>query len=370
MENPPQRMPDEEPQGHEGEHLDPGEIDLTGVVRQDQALADVIGDALVEAEDNDGTLPEWGARSMARALANERDDPLSGALHQFAVTGNADPEDMARELADLYETTADDEIRGWINWLGLHVIRIPDQTEPPQQPAATDGAPVFGADPEAFGRHLREAFAEADARGAPVSNANAQALAGLLSIFLDPDSQLARFADTGDANPVLLSQECQIVRHRTEHVPGADQWITYFEQHLAARADLGRHYAEPPPAGPEPSAEPAIPASKATGDRAMPDAMPHNPLIQEGISRHGDAFHAFLSLPDVDASRDDLLQLFQSCFFGVYDSMDALVHSLVADTISDAERAQWAADGVSLEDLARAVWDIVDVNGKLYVFGQ
>jgi hypothetical protein len=50
--------------------------------------------------------------------------------------------------------------------------------------------------------------------------------------------------------------------------------------------------------------------------------------------------------------------------------MDKLVSSLVVSSISDAERARWAAEGVSLEDLARAVWDIVDIDGKLYVFNQ
>lgn len=289
-----------------------------------------IGDALVEAESNNGALPDWGARTMARALANERDDPMNGALHHFAATGRADPEAMARELADLYETTTDDGIREWINWLGVHVIRMPDQSDPHRQPSATTNAPDLRNSPEAFGEHMRQAFADADARGAPIANADAQALAMLLSIFLDSGSQMARFADTGDANPVLLSQECQAVRHRTEHVPGADQWITYFEQHLAARSDLGRHQAEPTPASPERPAEPARPASEVTGDQAAPDTMPDNPLIQAGITRHGDAFHAFLSLPDVDASRDDLLQSFQNCYFGVYDSMDAVVTDLTA----------------------------------------
>ena len=49
MEQVPQNSPDEEPLGPEGERLWPGEIDLTGVVRQDEALTDVIGDAIAEA---------------------------------------------------------------------------------------------------------------------------------------------------------------------------------------------------------------------------------------------------------------------------------------------------------------------------------
>lgn len=369
MEDQPHRSPDEEPAGPEDEQLYAGEIDLTGVVRQDEPLADVIGDALAEAE-GDGTLPEWGARSMARALANERDDPLSGALHHYAITGHADPEAIARELIDLYEATTDGESREWINWLGVHVIRMPDQASQAQQVTADETASDAGSSSEAFGKRLRQMFAEADARSEPISSADAQALATLLSIFLDPGSQMARFADTGDANPVELSQECQAVRHRTEHLPGADRWIAYFEQHLASRSDLGRqHHAESASADRQP---PHAPTAPTPADDKTKDAQTEqgSRQAQEGIRRHGDAFHAYLSLADVDPQQDDLLQSFLTCYVGVFESMDTLVNSLVMGAISEVERAQWAADGVSLEDLARSVWDIVDISGKLYVFNQ
>lgn len=119
--------PDEEPRGPEEEQLWPGEIDLAGVVRQDEALVDVIGDAIGEAEADGGEVPEWGARTLARALANERDDPLSGALHQFAVTGRAEPKAVIQELAELYQTTTHDEIRDWVNWLGTYMVRLENE---------------------------------------------------------------------------------------------------------------------------------------------------------------------------------------------------------------------------------------------------
>lgn len=239
MEQLPPRSPDEEPQGPEHERLWPGEIDLTGVVPQDDALVDVIGDAIVEAEGDAGELPEWGARTMARALANERDTPLEGALHRYAITGRAEPEAIAQELAELYENTADEEVREWINWLGIYVIRMPDQPTVPQ--AMSDDAPDFGHSAEEFTTTVRKAFADADARGEPIAAKDARAVATLLAIFLDDGSAMASFADTGDANPVLLHQECQDARRRTEHVPGLDVWIDHLEQHLASRSDLGRH---------------------------------------------------------------------------------------------------------------------------------
>jgi len=248
MEHLPPRSPDEEPHGPEDERLWPGEIDLTGVVRQDDALADVIGDAIGEAEAGNGEVPEWGARTLARALANERDDPMSGALHHFAVTGQADPEAIARELADLYQTTTDDEIREWVNWLGTYVIRL--------------------------------------------SNASAEA-----------------------PGPHETSQ------------PGDD---------------------------------------------------PDTPQIEQGLREHGDAFRAYLQLPDIDRDRDDLLTTFQEFYVGNYTSMDALLDELTE--VRDWERAldkfagRWGIDGLvaldrdKVEHVARLTWDIVEIGGRFHVF--
>jgi len=250
MEHLPPRSPDEEPHGPEDERLWPGEIDLTGVVRQDDALADVIGDAIGEAEGGNGEVPEWGARTLARALANERDDPMSGALHHFAVTGQADPEAIARELADLYQTTTDDEIREWVNWLGTYVIRL------------SDGS------------------------------------------------------------------------------------------------------AEPP--GSEESSQPAD--------------EPDTPQIEQGLREHGDAFRAYLQLPDVDPGRDDLLQTFHEFYIGAFDSMHALLEELTEirewqRAIDEAARRGGFEEFITLEQakieaVARVTWDIIEIGGKLHVFSK
>jgi hypothetical protein len=366
MEQLPPRSPDEEPHGHEAERLDPGEIDLTGVVRQDDALADVIHDAISEAEGDAGELPEWGARTMARALANERADPFDGALHQFAITGHADPEQMAQELANLHEHTDDTEIREWVNWLGTYVIRMPDQegqpvsAEPRQLPVPD---PITA--PKSFGARLRHAFAEADIRGEAIRAEEAQALAALLALFLDPGSAIASFADTGDANPIRISQECQEVRRRAEHVPGASDWIDRFEQHLAARSDLGRNAPRPGIAESAAQIEPR--QGKTTNE---PDTGPDNAQVAAGLQQHGAAFEAFLSLSDINPSQADLLESFGNSYIGAYDSMDALIADLTEGIFSEAELAQWAAEGITREDLVRAAWDIIELNGKLYVFSQ
>jgi hypothetical protein len=100
MEKEPFNEDDRDRSIPERERLDPGEIDLTGAVRQDGALRDVIGDALVEMQSSGGTLPDWGARVIARVLAN-RQETQASALHHFAVTGKAELSSIAPELESL-----------------------------------------------------------------------------------------------------------------------------------------------------------------------------------------------------------------------------------------------------------------------------
>lgn len=111
------------PVGPPEERLAPGEIDLTGVVAQVSDLIDVIGDAIVEAGP-DGEVPEWGARTIARLLANMQES-ASTAMHQFAVTGRADLEQLGLELSDLWRTPNLPPLANEaINRLGTYLLDI------------------------------------------------------------------------------------------------------------------------------------------------------------------------------------------------------------------------------------------------------
>lgn len=81
----------------DAERLDESEIDLTGVNRDPNPLFDVICDALIEAQWAGGEIPEWGARVLARYLANSI-EPQTSALHHFAVTGHTNLTRLAHEL--------------------------------------------------------------------------------------------------------------------------------------------------------------------------------------------------------------------------------------------------------------------------------
>jgi hypothetical protein len=337
---------DREPIGPEIERMPRSEIDMTGVIRQEDALVDVIGDAIWDAKADGGEVPEWGARTLARALANERDDPMSGALHHFAVTGRVDRDAMTHELAELYQRTTYEEIREWINWLGTYVINLPEDAETSTEAAAPDD----GSNDDShfsISDHLKTICAEADTKGEPVATDDARAIATLLARLLPPGSEMSRFAATGEANPVVIAEECEFIRERPWSAPETGAWALAFAHYLAAQTSLGTR-AEPP--------------SLEAGQ------LPDSSLIRYGIGQHGDAFRAYLSLPDVDPERDDLIKSFRDFYIGTYESIEAVVQELADGVVTQDDLDQWAVDGITLDELVRATWDIVELNGRFHVF--
>ncbi|MBB1152461.1 hypothetical protein [Amycolatopsis dendrobii] len=151
------------------EKLDSGEIDLTGSVPQPGALADVIFDAVSEAGGDGEKIPDWGARVIARELANRI--PVPGTLHHYAVTGTVDHVGLAREL-EIHANFGDPQTKELADLLGLYLIK---------QPAGRPGHQSDGATP--VERGLRE-------HGAPF-----WAFLQLKNIDTDSDELVQRFAD-------------------------------------------------------------------------------------------------------------------------------------------------------------------------------
>lgn len=355
MEKHPHHDPeDREPNTHP-EDLEPGEIDLTGATQQDGALRDVIAGALTEADSSGGEVPDWGARAIARVFANTLGIP--GELHHFAVNGRIRNRDHLLEELAAVNIGASEERHEWANRLGTYVINVPEDTtsteEPPgpgdQQPAPE--IPIFGTPLEKVSAYLRTVFAEADARGEPISKEDAQAIATLLGGLLPPGSEMDRFGETGDAHPVRLHEECQALKgSRRQDVA---TWLERFEQYLAAQTDLGR--------------------------QARAEAS-DNPQVGQGVREHGDAFRAFLRLPDTDPHSSDLLARFHEFYIGAYDSIEALFDTMTdiraCKAEVDAVAERWGLDDFfvidqqMVETTARTMWDIVEIGGKFYAFSK
>lgn len=362
MEQHPRDPEDRNRNTPEPERLSPGEIDLTGCVEQEDDLRDVIGDALVESQAADGELPEWGARTLARALANRRDDPISGALHQFAVTGRVDKDTILRELGELHTRATDEETAEWTLLLGVYIRDLPDAASGHQEEPELNKADVREGPATRFTEYLQRTAAQAREVGEAISHDDArltaQMLAGFLVIMGIKDPAMIRLAETGEVDQPKLTDECQQLKAISWKLPDVHVWVGHLEQYLA------RHHGDDRPA--------KVPAPA--------ELSSDNPQVAQGIHEHGDAFHAFLSLPDVAAERPDLLTHFREVYVGAYESMDEFAKDFTdiqaCKARVDQVAASWGYDGFFVIDqelldaLVRATWDIVNYRGKLYVFSK
>jgi hypothetical protein len=232
--------------------LEPGEIDFSGATYQPDDLADVIGDAFVEAEASGGELPEWGARAIARSLADLHGESAA-ALHEFAVSGNGNLEAISRE-----------------------------------------------------------------------------------------------------AMPIYNQPDCS---------PWARKQLDYLLTFLLNRGKAAD-------TAPAPLAE----SAPGTADEIL------SPQAIEGINQLGDAFRAFLELPDVDQNDPNLIDNFQQFYVGRFANIEHLLDSLTEIALWEREINMLAErhgipgditlDLAAIEEHARDAWDIVTYRGALYAFDK
>jgi hypothetical protein len=241
-----------------------------------------------------------------------------------------------------------------------------DQAHRPEQPATAPDAPVASSSLEQMSADLTGVLAGFDARGESIPDYEAQGVATLLAALLGPHSEMARFALSGGADPDSLQAECDHLRSdewRTGHAWQAATiatWITHFDRYLAT-----------------PLTRLDQPTSHPIAERGLAHA---GPQVQQGIRGHGDAFLAYLQLPDVDPERDDLVENFHGTYFGSFPSMDAVIdrmastqgHLAALENVAE----NWgmeefgSLDRPGLEALAREVWDFVEIDGQLHVFSK
>ena len=96
------------------------------------------------------------------------------------------------------------------------------------------------------------------------------------------------------------------------------------------------------------------------------------------MAAHGDAFRAYLTLPDIDATNESLDNDFHAQYVGAYEYIDDVIANLTEMADWERDLQVWARerglidmvhlDRVAIEAVARETWDIVEVGGRCYVF--
>lgn len=202
---------------------------------------------------------------------------------------------------------------------------------------------------------INEAFAEADATGGELPERGAQAVArALADQSLAPTPALDTFAATGEADLDAIGAEVMPLYNAPDCSAAQKRHIDYLMTFLLDRRRT-----------PGPS-EPPVDAD----EQDLPVA------VRDSIAFYGDAFRAFLKLPDARVDDAGLLDMFHECFVGRFFSMDEIVRSLTeidlweaeADALSDRLGSPVSLDRQFIVAHVRDTWDIIRFGEAFYVF--
>lgn len=206
---------------------------------------------------------------------------------------------------------------------------------------------------------ITNALAQAEASGDEVPEWDARAIAESLAAQSDePTPALDDFSTGGDGDPEAISVEVMPFYNRPDCPPGLKRQIDYL---LTFVLNQPRH--------------PDI-----RGAQPEPDAHEWPPAIQESIAFYGDAFRAFLTLPDIHPNDPGILDTFHECYVGRFFTMDDVLDSLTerrywqvaVDQLADrlGVPGYIVLDQELIADHTRETWDIVRYGGALYVFDK
>lgn len=337
-----------------------GESPATALTRSPDGrpFITLIEQGIAEADASGTEISLLVAQAIASAITEQAPDK-SPALTAFAVTGDVNLAAMAVETRTLHDAPhTPDQTKIWIRRLGDHLAsRLDDPAYAPPFALEPGDIDFTGTVPQPTEMRdlIHDGFLEVEAHGGEMPDWSARAIARLLADGSnDPASALHQFAVTGRGDPDAISAETIPLYIRPDTPAEVRQWIDYLGTYLLHQQD-----------------------QMAPTGLAEPTRL-RTPQEIEGIRLHGNAFIAYLSLPDIDPDRKDLLQTFAEVYVGTYTSINHLIDELTEitdwqaalDKVSD----QWGIEDLvtlnraKIERLVRDRWDIVQINNQLFAF--
>jgi hypothetical protein len=268
------------------------------------------------------------------------------------------------------------------NPLGKHKAELPDAANPNLEAGQPETAAALVEAIEAGIDAARE-------RRADITEHTARAIARVTANALgDEGRTLDVFARTGSGSYALLCEEYLEVYRDPTTPAQVRNWIDWLGTYLVMRdfPDTSRQHMG---AGPDPDLARLlipqwprfgedreliyVPATK-TGDDVQELAAGLVTLIE----KHGDALRAFLRLRDVDASSPNLIESFEQTFCGSFLDMEDVVLNVTEMADWETELQGWAMergiagavyiDRAAIEEQTREVYDIVELEGRCFVF--
>lgn len=226
--------------------------------------------------------------------------------------------------------------------------------------------------------------------GREIDDGTAQLIAHVLGRGLGRDSQLAEHGRTRQGDPEAMRAEFTTLWEHPRTGGLAREWINWLSTYLL--------HSEP---GPEVPDGDQVEAARAllrstlvtdqlnVGGVTLTVNIPASltgPELREVVARleqlpeiFEQSFHAFLTLPDVDASAENVADLFEQYFVGRFESEDDAIDGLTPIDEWETRLGEWTAelglpaDAVTLDRSVisaqlREVYDVVEMEGRIYAF--
>ncbi|MCC4267325.1 hypothetical protein [Microbacterium schleiferi] len=241
-----------------------------------------------------------------------------------------------------------------------------------------------------FEQPLQEGIARALANKTEIDEGTARCIAHTLGRALGPESRLAAFARDGEGSYFDLRDEYLDLYNAEEATPKVKELINWLGTYLVAAENRGSG-VRPRDAAQPPSLDRILVRTRVTTSGHpttiyVPGTLNSKDIetlvggLEECAEFFGAAFRAYLSLPDVNAADNDLLDTFNENYAGSFDSYEDAAHFLSPLEDWEIELANWAddhglpPDAVELHvdyviQQTREAYDLIEEGGRLHAFG-
>lgn len=198
----------------------------------------------------------------------------------------------------------------------------------------------------------------AELSGTEIDEGTARRIARILSRATGPHSALATFAETGVGTYEQLRDEYLAIYRADDAPDEARRWIDWLGTHLVRR-ESDSWVAEPLP---HPLDRVRVLTTATIGDEQIIFRVPGTAssadiaatveLLHELQVDQDDALQAYLTLPDVNAIQDNVMEGFHENFAGTYPDDEAALRALSPLSEWESSLADWCIDnGIEFDAL-------------------
>ncbi len=240
-----------------------------------------------------------------------------------------------------------------------------------------------------FFDRVADGLAQALAGHVEVDDLTARMIAHVLGRAYGRESHLADFGRTGEGIYLDMRDEYLTLYGDDRADAITKEWIDWLGTHLVQRENIGsgRQFMNEhlPPSLDRVLVQTEISVRGRPFIVHLPASLDSEQIdgIREGLTNlrldEDDALQAFVSLPDVDANTEMLMESFHENFVATFASIEDAVEGLCEIDEWEAEVNEFAAerglfidqytvDYEALRDRLREIYDLIEWNGRVHVF--